>query len=724
MSLAGSDRTLHGVLHERAQLLGDRSAYTFESADGDRTLSFRQLDRRARAIAARLQHVAVPGDRVLLLFPAGLDFITAFFGCLYAGIRAVPTTYPKPRRPMPRLTAIAHDCEAVAALTDVDTLSTIDESIKASGLPNLKWLSVEDIDDGEAEELKPVRVRSADLAFLQYTSGSTSDPKGVMVSHGNVLHNLEMIRQGFNLSPASSEGDTHTGVFWLPAYHDMGLIGGILESMYIGGHSVLISPAAFLQRPMGWLEDMSKYKAQVSGAPNFAYELCVTRSTEEQRQSLDLSHWRVAFCGAEPIRPETFQRFSKTFAVSGFRPDVFYPCYGLAEATLIAAGPDGPGPLHTVRVCRNALEKHKVLFQEDGYPLVTCGGPLLNQRIVIADPETCDALPADRVGEIWVKGESVTQGYWNKPEATNQTFGAYLTGDKDGPFMRTGDLGFLHEGQLAITGRVKDVMIIRGRNHYPQDIEHSVAEAHEAMRPDSGAVFTVEDGDSQRLVVIQEIFRQFRNANLDEVIRSIRREVSSVHELEVTDILLIRQMSLPKTTSGKPQRHLCREQFENNQLKIVAQWSRRAHDTGNTAPTVAKPDTIEKPDRPMTPDEIDRLSERIESWLLNWLMERAAIPREEIDRNKPFAEYGLDSMTAVELSQELWDWVGIEVVPTVAWNYPTPAALSRYLAQQAGGLGDEAEQPAETPETDDEFTQLLAEIESMSDEAAKELLED
>ena len=660
---------------------------------------------------------------MLLLFPAGLDFITAFFGCLYAGIRAVPTTYPKPRRPMPRMTAIAHDSAAVAALTDTATLSTIDESIKASQLPDLQWLSVSDIDDGESANLKPVQVSSSDLAFLQYTSGSTSDPKGVMVSHGNLLHNLEMIRQGFNLTPASAEGEIHTGVFWLPAYHDMGLIGGILESMYVGGHSVLMSPAAFLQRPMGWLEEMSKYKAQVSGAPNFAYELCVNRSTEEQRQELDLSHWRVAFCGAEPIRPETFERFSEAFAVSGFRPDVFYPCYGLAEGTLMAAGPNGPGPLNVLRVCREALEKHKVHFVGDGQRLVACGGPLLGQRIVIADPETCTELPADCVGEIWVRGDSIAQGYWNKAAESKETFDAYLAGGHDGPFMRTGDLGFLHEGKLVITGRVKDVMIIRGRNHYPQDIEHTIAAAHEALRLDSGAVFTIDDHDLQRLVAIHEIDRQFRNADLDEVIRNVRRSVASTHELELTDVILIRHMSLPKTTSGKPQRHLCQQQLERGELKIVAQWARQQAETGTAVASSDLSQAIETLDRPMTPDEIDRLSERIEGWLLNWMIERAAIPLNEVNRNKPFAEYGLDSMTAVELSQELEDWVGVEVVPTVAWNYPTPATLSRYLAQQAGGVGDEAEESAETPETDDEFMQLLSEIESMSDEAAQKLLD-
>ena len=293
--------------------------------------------------------------------------------------------------------------------------------------------------------------------------------------------------------------------------------------------------------------------------------------------------------------------------------------------------------------------------------------------------------------------------------------------------MRTGDLGFLHDGQLVITGRVKDVIIIRGRNHYPQDIEHTISESHEALRPDSGAVFTVDEGSTQRLVAIHEVDRQYRNADLDQVIRSIRRAIAATHELEVTDVVLIRHMSLPKTTSGKPQRHLCRKQFDNGELRIKAEWKKKmdtdvSHDEGRAA--VSVPETLEKPDRPMAPDEVDRLAERIENWLLTWMVERAAVPQEEVDRNKPFAEYGLDSMTAVELSQELEDWSGVEVVPTVAWNYPTPAALSKYLAQQAGGVGEQSDTPVEARATDDAFLQLLAEVESMSDEAAQELLND
>ena len=730
---ASGHRSLIDVLAERAQLFGDRNAYTFQNTGGDETISFAELDLKARSIAGVLQETIEPGDRVLLLFHAGLDFITSFFGCLYAGALAVPSTFPKPRRPMPRLQSIARNCGATAVLTDSNTLGVID---KVSGTPefaNTKWIAVDSITDSAASKLSPLEISRSDLAFLQYTSGSTSDPKGVMVSHGNLLHNLETIRQGFDLRSAEEGGEVQNGVFWLPAYHDMGLIGGILETMYVGGHSVLMSPAAFLQRPIGWLESMSKYSATISGAPNFAYELCCNRATEEQCSSLDLSNWKVAFCGAEPIRPETLHMFAEKFAVSGFSQDSFYPCFGLAEGTLLASGAEGPGPLVVRHVDRDALAENRIEWVTQaevdggtGQSLVGCGDALNGQRIAIVDAKTREECGDDSVGEIWLNGPSVAGGYWGHEEETKESFHAHLaTGD--GPFLRTGDLGFKSEGQLYVTGRVKDVIIIRGRNHYPQDIEKTACDSHEALRQDSGAVFTLSGakGDEQ-VIVVHEIDRQYRKADFDEVIRAVRRSVAEVHEMEVHGVVLIRHMSLPRTTSGKAQRHLCRKQMLSGDLKLLADWKKPVGESADKGTKTTATERLKKQDEPMTPDEIDRLAERIESWTLNWLVERAAIAKEDVHRDRPFAEYGLDSLTAVELSQELEDWVGVEVVPTVAWNYPTPATLSVYLAREAGGATDEqaiADEAADE-KVDDEFAKLLAEIESLSDEDAAAALGD
>ncbi len=569
--------TLHDVLAARADGAGDRKAYTFIGTDQDYPITFAELNERARSIAAMLQDRCEPGQRAMLVFPAGLDFIAAFFGCLYAGIRAVPTTYPKPRRPMPRMASIVQDCEPQLALTDGETLSTIGDSIAASNLPEIDWVDVSLAKS--SANFTPLSIGSDEVAFLQYTSGSTSEPKGVMVSHGNLLHNLEMIRHGFGLKPFSPNGRSDTGVFWLPAYHDMGLIGGLLESLYVGGHSVLMSPAAFLQRPTAWLEKMSEYKATISGAPNFAYELVVNRTTDEQRDQLDLSNWKVAFCGAEPIRPETLEYFANSFSRCGFGNDAFYPCFGLAECTLLASGTEGPQPLDVHLISRSALEQHQVKLVDDATSpdaqrLITCGGALLDHEIEIVDPQTFRRVDRDGVGEVWVKGPSVAQGYWNRAEESEETFNAFIADTEEGPFLRTGDLGFLIDNKLVVTGRVKDVIIIRGRNHYPQDIEKTVTDAHEAIRPDSGAVFTVDRDGQEQVVVVHEIDRNYRKADFDAVVLSVRHAVSTAHEIDVYGVALIRHMSLPRTTSGKAQRHLCKQQFESGELKSHQIWTR------------------------------------------------------------------------------------------------------------------------------------------------------
>ena len=722
-ALSSTATTLHEVLAERAELAGARRAYTFIGTDQDHPITFRELDQRARAIAAMLQQKYEPGERAILVFPAGLDFIATFFGCLYAGIRAVPTTYPKPRRPMPRMASIVNDCQPTIALTDGATLSTIGESIAASHLPTIDWVDVHDA--AHPEEYRPVSVDANEIAFLQYTSGSTSEPKGVMVSHSNLLHNLEMIRHGFGLDSFDPHGRSDTGVFWLPAYHDMGLIGGLLESLFVGGHSVLMSPAAFLQRPYGWLEKMSEYRASISGAPNFAYELVVNRTTDEQRSKLDLSNWKVAFCGAEPIRPETLELFADSFGASGFATNAFYPCFGLAEGTLLATGTVGPQPLDIHTVSRSALERHEVKIaadesSPDAQRMLTCGGALLDQRVAIVNPQTCEEVGEQVVGEIWVNGPSVAQGYWNRPEETAEVFQAYLDSG-EGPYLRTGDLGFLIDGKLIVTGRVKDVIIIRGRNHYPQDIEKTASDAHEALRQDSGAVFTVDRDGQEQVVVVHEIDRNYRKADFDEVVMSVRRAVSTAHEIEVYGVALIRHMSLPRTTSGKVQRHMSRKQFEDGELRSHQVWTKESVDVKGIAMAANKPERFTRPEEPMSAEEVSRLADKIEKWMLQWLIEKAAVPEDEVSRDKPFAEFGLDSLTAVELSQQLEDWVGVEVVPTIAWNYPTPATLAGYLARQAAGVDDE--EATKTPAVDEELDRLLTEIESLSDEEARRILE-
>jgi acyl carrier protein len=514
-----------------------------------------------------------------------------------------------------------------------------------------------------------------------------------------------------------------------------------------------MSPNAFLQRPMRWLQAIHDYRATITGAPNFAYEYCVRRTTAEERAELDLSRWRLAFCGAEPIRAETLQHFAEAFAPSGFRMTAFYPCYGLAETTLLATGPDYRQEPRVITVNRAALAEHRVI-PTCGEPvqmtqrLVGCGGAINDHMVVIVRPETSNECAEGEVGEILVQGPSVTLGYWECPEETEQVFGARVEG-RDGRFLRTGDLGFFRDGELFVTGRVKDVIIIRARNHYPQDIEQSAEEAHPAVLP--GAAFAVEDEDGEeQLVVVHQLDRQYRDANFDDIVRAIRRAIVEQHELDPHAIVLIRQTSLPITSSGKVQRNLCREQYLAGDLKVVHSWT-------NPAPKTATKHVHHAVDIHIHSDgvswatngkrtgptglELERAAERIEAWLLEWLVARLGLDTTEISRDRPFAEFGVDSLTAIELSQELEDEFKVPLPPIVAWNYPTPAALARYLAEQSLAPGDTAaQQPTngiaatQTAATesgpnssgadsdDQRLASLLAEIENLSDEEVQRLL--
>jgi acyl carrier protein len=493
---------------------------------------------------------------------------------------------------------------------------------------------------------------------------------------------------------------------------------------------------------------------------------------------LDLSRWRLAFCGAEPIRAETLQHFAEAFGPAGFRLSAFYPCYGLAETTLLATGPDYRHEPRILTVNRAALAEHRVV-PACGEPvamtqrLVGCGAPVNDHKVVIVRPETSLECPEGEVGEILVQGPSVTLGYWECTEETEQVFGARVKGH-DGRFLRTGDLGFFRDGELFVTGRVKDVIIIRARNHYPQDIEQSAEEAHPAVMP--GAAFAVEDEDGdEQLVIVHQLDRQYRDADFDDIVRAIRRAIVEQHELDPHAIVLIRQTSLPITSSGKVQRNLCREQYLAGELKVVHSWTNPAPKTtpaakhaphshtevhihsegvswsqnGDPASRAAGTaalrwsDSGQSPHRPVpTSLELDRAAERIETWLLEWLVARLALDPADVPRDRPFAEFGVDSLTAVELSQELEDEFKVPLPPIVAWNYPTPAALARYLAEQSlhptaalsepgsnGAAASQAGSAARLPvdhalaqADDNRLASLLAEIEDLSDEEAARLL--
>lgn len=561
------------VLRWRAANQPDQVAFTYlpNGEEEEARITYGELDNGARAIAARLQASYPTGTRALLLYPPGLEFIKAFFGCLYAGIIAIPANPPhtaRLSRTMPKLQAIALDAEPAIVLTNSKLLASAENIFaEAPVFRDKEWWATEDLDQETAAQWQEGSIDKDTLAFLQYTSGSTAMPKGVMVSHGNLLHNSAYLAHAFHHTT-----DTVL-VTWLPTFHDMGLIYGILQPIYTGFRCYAMPPASFIQRPVRWLNAMSRYQATHSVAPNFAYELCARKITEEQRALIDLRHWRVAVNGAEPIREETLNRFVTTFAPCGFRRSTLYPGYGLAEGTLKVSGGRITEEYVTCRVDPAALAQHKVVEvngdqsgqMQAGQVLVSSGRTSHEVEVVIVDPETlapCNS--SEVVGEIWLRSPSNARGYWNRHEETQQTFHAYLPGAGAGPYLRTGDLGFVKDGELFVTGRLKDLIIIGGANYYPQDIELTAEQSHHDLRAGSCAAFSIDEAGAERLVVCIEVERRRRDdnsANARDIVTAIQRAIAEEHELQVHKVVLLKAGSIAKTSSGKIQRRACRSAF-------------------------------------------------------------------------------------------------------------------------------------------------------------------
>jgi len=649
------------LLRYRAFHSRNDAAFHFVSDNGEskETLTYGELDRLARCIAARIQADCKPGERALLLYPPGLDFITAFFGCLYAGVVAVPAYPPRDNRNAERLRALADDVQARLFFSTASQKSGIERRLHANGLSGAIEVFASDLfRDGETmwEETCP---DENTLAFIQYTSGSSGNPKGVMVSHGNILHNEKVIQTAFGHTRES------IAVSWLPMFHDMGLIGNLLQPVYAGYPAILFSPAAFIQKPLMWLQLISQYRATTSGGPNFAYEHCVDRITDQQKADLDLSCWEMAFNGAEPVRAETLERFAAAFACCGFRKEAFYPCYGMAESTLFITAGQRLTLAKTARLNSDGIKcdaGNDTCVQEK----VSCGFPLFEQKILIVDPQTLAPCPDGLVGEIWTSGASVAQGYWNRPEETKNIFQAHLADSGDGPFLRTGDLGFISEGELYVTGRHKDLIIIRGRNYYPQDIEQSVESSHPALRAGGVAAFSVEFEGEERLVVLQEVKRgAMRTVNTGEVCACIRRAILQQHEINVHAVILLKTSSIPKTSSGKIQRNQCRANYLSGDMETIGQWR---VDAGPAASACDTP--------------LHELADHntIERWLVANISKKTNMSPAQIDLREPLAAYGLDSMAVVNLSGELEAWLGRKLSPTLVYDYPTVESLARFLA--------------------------------------------
>lgn len=539
------------------------------------SLTYQELDQQAQAIASELQKLGASQEQALLLYPTGLEFIKAFCGCLYAGIVAVPAPLPDParmKRSLPRLAALIKDARSQLILTDSRHYSQLKETVLqfSEEFQGQNWVISDAITCQQSQDWQQPKIQSDSLAYLQYTSGSTSTPKGVMITHGNLVHHCTYLQQAWDYTPDS------VSTTWVPHFHDYGLVDGIIQPLYTGISCYLMSPVAFYMRPLRWLQTISRYRVTHSQGPNFAYEHCLNRSKPEEYAGLDLRSWRTASNGAEPIRKETIDRFIATFEPYGFSPKAFYPAYGMAEATLLISTKQHGKVPAICQVEAEALEKNQIVVtscqQERGTRfLVSCGPPIVNFKVVIANPDTLRQCQPSEVGEIWVSDPSVATGYWNRPEETEQTFHAYLADSGEGPFLRTGDLGFLQKGELFITGRLKDMIIIRGRNHYPQDLELTVEKSNPALRPAHGAAFGVEVNGEERLVIVQEVERGYlRGLDIKEVLGDIRQAIQEEHELNAYAIILIKGGSIAKTSSGKIQRSACRSMFLTGTLEEIA----------------------------------------------------------------------------------------------------------------------------------------------------------
>jgi len=574
------------MLDLRAKSSPERVAYTF-LRDGEiesGSLTFADLRVRALAVASRLASLGATGDRAILLYPQGLEFIVAFFGCLYAGVIAVPANVPSRKKGPEVLRRITVDSGARWVLSTGTLLEQLGEDARAdSTLSTMTWIDTETSLDAAVDPPVPVPANPNEIALLQYTSGSTGWPRGVAVTHANLVANQREIERAFGHTESA------IGVSWLPMFHDMGL-GTVLQSVWFGGRCVLMSPQGFLQNPTRWLRAISEYRATASGGPDFAYDLCARRIGTDEREGLDLTSWRVAYNGSEPVRAATLERFAEAFGACGFRRETFHPVYGLAEATLFVSSARADEPPFIQSFSGRGLEVGR---GEPAVPgdtqrnLVSCGHTWPGTDLAIVNPDTREELGAGRIGEIWVRGPSVAVGYWGKPEETETTFRA-VNAEGDGPFLRTGDLGFVHEGHLFVTGRHKDLIIVRGRNHYPQDIEASVSACHPALVPLGCAAFSVDGAEGEMLVVVQEVARSaLRTLDAAEVIRAIRRAISEDHALQTHAVVLVKPSTLPRTSSGKVRHGACRQAFLDQSLPAVASW---------VAPTTQAPDTDADPD--------------------------------------------------------------------------------------------------------------------------------
>ena len=679
--------TLIDILSIRAKESKDKVAFSFLSnGEGDTDdVTYGQLLENTTANAYAVMRKIPAGSRALLIYPSGIDFIEAFLGCLMAGVIAVPAYPPAGKRKLKRLESIIEDCEASIILSNESVHSkSFSWFADNERLKDLDWLLTDELRPDDHPDITLPRVSLSDTAFLQYTSGSTGSPKGVMVSHGNIMANSELIKTTYG----NNEHSVVVG--WLPLYHDMGLIGNMLQPLYVGFPLVLMPPTSFIQKPKRWLEAISRYKATTSGGPNFAYDLCLTSIPDEDIDKLDLSSWNVAFNGAEPIKSETLEKFTRRFSKCGFKATSFLPCYGLAESTLMVTCANRHENSRTLDLDTNLFRQNQIEVSAGNgsnhgsiKSIVSTGSSSLNTEILIVDPDKRNVLAKGQIGEVWVRGDSVAAGYWNREKLTDEVFNAYTIGSSSneengtGPYLRTGDLGFLHDGELYIAGRLKEMFIVNGANYYPQDIERTAQEADSDLQQNSGAAFTVEDGKTGGLVIMQEIKRtSLRTFDPDTSSKRILSAVLGEHDLSVSHIVFVSPGRIPKTSSGKIQRRQCKRAYEDGTTEgVVHEWKPAHHSSS------VKHDVQSIDDGSLTKKSAPSLSK----WIRNALSQALEIEPDAIGMDTSFAELGLSSVQGIQLSHQLGEYLQQEVPPTLIYDHPTIESLVGQLLSEAEG---------------------------------------
>ena len=655
--------SLPAIVARRVQERADGWSLTFLEGEGEPSrIDLDHFAARVLALAQLLEQVTQPGELVLLLYPPGIDFLVGFMACLTANRAAVPINPPRRNRLIERVDGIIADTKARTALT---TSAMLRDQAWWRGddtpLARLTWHETDRVDNAVPPHGWNPQIDAQDIAFLQYTSGSTSAPKGVAVSHGNLIAEMQRMAGAWDIGPRS------VMVTWLPAFHDLGLIFGLLQPLFSGCATIAMAPAGFMQAPYRWLEAISRYRGTHTAAPSFAYDLCLRRITQAQQSGLDLSSLRMAMNAAEPIDPTVMAAFATRVGPSGFQSGVSCPAYGLAEATLaLTANPIEAPPLLLYVDARALSSRGQAVpvaaTDRNGRALVGCGRPLPQVGIRIVDPDSHRALEPGVVGEVWASGPTIATGYWKNPIATAETFGGRIAGEGSATYLRTGDLGFMYDGELVITGRIKDVIIIRGVNYYPQDLERAAFRSHQALRAECGAAFSLPPGpgNTEQIVIVQEVERVHRKMESKVLLDAIREAIWDRFDVTPETIVLVEPGSVLRTSSGKIRRGATRDAWLEGRLPVIASWRQAAAGVAPGQPGDAV---------------------GLRAWLLGWLAQRLGVSLTGIDPDESFATYGLDSLAATELAVALGQYLATPITPSLAWDHPTP---NRLLAHVSG----------------------------------------